>query len=148
MEIKTCECLGCEKGISMCFNRPCWGTVEDFEKIIDEGHSDKLMLDYWIGRGDREDIEGHPFFGNPFKEDVFILCGAIKGFEGKKAPFSLFKKGGCTFLTEENKCSIHHIKPIEGKYACCKSEDNKGRDLRLSLVRMWDTEKGKELIKR
>jgi hypothetical protein len=31
------ECKGCEKGISMCHHRPCFGTPEDFEAIIDAG---------------------------------------------------------------------------------------------------------------
>jgi hypothetical protein len=44
---KKIECFGCEKGISMCHMRPCWGTVEDFRKIIKAGHAKKLMIDYY-----------------------------------------------------------------------------------------------------
>ena len=28
------ECNGCLKGVAMCHNRPCFGTPEEFEKII------------------------------------------------------------------------------------------------------------------
>ena len=35
----------------MCKYRPCWGTPEELEKIIEAGFSNRLMMDYWAGGG-------------------------------------------------------------------------------------------------
>jgi len=79
------ECSMCENGIRMCHRRPCWGTVEDFKKIIDAGFAKKLMIDYY----NDESINNN--------ERTYILSGANNGNECSKADWN--PKGKCTFLT-------------------------------------------------
>ena len=128
-EIKTSEC-SCDRCIEMC-NHPCWGTPDDIKKIIDSGYGHKLMIDYWC---------------DCTNGDIEMLCGALVGSEGRKAPW--WPKGKCTFLTNENKCEIHEIKPFEGKVAICKGglRGEKHQDLRKEIVNMWNIEEGKQLI--
>lgn len=123
------ECKGCIEGIGFCKNRPCWGTVKDFEKIIDAGHAHSLMLDFW---GSDATIS----------HNVEVLCGAIEGNQGKHVPFNA--KGACVFL-KDDLCSIHEIKPSEGAADCCKNPHGR---IRPELAKDWDSDSGRALVKR
>ena len=127
MELIESEC-NCNKCIEMCY-RPCWGKPEELQKIIDEGFSDKLMLDYWIGQ------DG----------DLYLLCGALVGYEGKKAPY--WPHGKCTFL-KEDRCEIQIIKPFEGKMASCNNKitAEEWKSIRHGIALEWQSEKGKQIL--
>jgi Fe-S-cluster containining protein len=103
MEFKTNEC-SCATCVGMCEHRPCWGTPEEIEKIIEAGLGDRLMNDYWIES----------------PQDVQIFSPAIVGYEGRTAPFMPI--GACTFL-KNGLCELHDkgLKPLEGRTATCKS---------------------------
>ncbi len=103
------EC-SCEKCQQMC-KRPCWGTPEDMQRIIDAGYGHRLMRDFWGASKDEEN------------EYTFILSPALKGHEGEKAPFYPRSPEGCTFW-KDGLCELHDLglKPIEGKLATCKPE--------------------------
>lgn len=120
----------------MCHHRPCWGSVAEFKKIIDAGHANLLMIDYWAGGGE----------GSEFQDDVQVLCGAIVGYEKYRAPF--IPIGTCALL-DCTSCMVHKIKPSEGAMACCKEVDTNEKQykkMKMALVRDWDTEKGRQLI--
>lgn len=144
------SCDGCSRGVSMCHTTPCIGTVEDIERIMDAGYSKNLMLDWWLGRP-----EGMPSYlghDNPFTEDIPYLVPALKGHEGSRAPF--VRKGTCNLLVDD-KCSIHHIKPVQGRLSCCKiervyEEDGEQKDLdeRLLILHTWNSQRGRDLIER
>jgi hypothetical protein len=149
-QIPKPECNGCMKGVAMCHNVPCIGTVEDIEKILDAGLGNNLMLDYWTGNPDIDEDSS-----NIFRKDVFYLAPATQGSQGKKAPF--IRGGICAYLID-NKCSLHSkgLKPTQGRSACCKIDnlyiDSNGEkrdiDERLPILMTWNTKKGKDLIER
>lgn len=135
---RSVECLGCVRGMNMCTQFPCIGTIEEIKKLIDEGHADKLMIDRRY----------EPTFGY-----VEFLMPAIKGREKQ---YRVFSRGKCVFLTDQCLCSIHHMKPLEGRYACCKDsvddKDNAKSDahdeMRFAVFRQWATQEGQELLRR
>ena len=55
-------------------------------------------------------------------------------------------KANVFFLTNENKCEIHHIKPTMGAVACCKREQSKFKQENDACVTTWATDEGKQLI--
>lgn len=129
-DLKTSEC-SCETCIQMCY-RPCWGTPDEIQKIIDEGFGNKLMLDYWMDWNNG---------------DIFLLCGAMVGYEGKTAPY--WPKGRCAFLTKNNECEVHTIKPFEGRVGSCNSEiKDEWKEIRHKIALEWNSEYGKEIIEK
>lgn len=123
-ESDPCSCEIC---VRMCETRPCWGTPEDIEKIINAGFGKRLMLDYWCDT-----------------PDINLLCPAIVGYENKNAPF--WPNGRCTFLNEKGLCELHDLglKPTEGKVAIHGKKDE---DTHYEVAKTWKNEKGKILIK-
>lgn len=152
------ECPGCKKGILMCYNTPCMGTVDDIERLMNAGYAKNLMLDWWGGTGHFEGEPGSPIRAakrkqNEFEEDVPYLVPATVGNGGKKTPLN--KRGKCNLLVDD-KCSVHHIKPILGRNACCKIDGDMEiidgveilKDERIDVLRTWNTQRGKDLIAR
>lgn len=100
------------------------------------------MLDYWIN-GDGP---------------VLILCPAVIGREGQRAPNTAelgglmglltgARKGRCVWLTSEDCCAVHlsGFKPSQCRttYACTgDGEDNE------EIMRAWDNPGAQELVKR
>jgi hypothetical protein len=126
---KRIECKSCRKGVVMCKMRPCWGTVEDFKKIIEVGHAKKLMIDYYNDKAINNN------------ERIHFLSGASNGNECSKATWN--PKGICIFL-ENDKCIINDIKPTVGAVMCCKhKQDSK---LMHACLMTWTTKKGRDLI--
>ncbi len=160
------ECTGCKEGVAMCHNRPCFGSPEEFDKIIDAGFADKLRIDHWVGspaesRIKIEDTIGEgPFVElnkqlyehqqenpNPHEEDVFMLSGGTSEDRGYYAPW--FPVGTCKLLTEDEKCMLHDLglKPHQGANACCKQSADKSEN-NLYYANLWATPKGKEVIEK
>jgi hypothetical protein len=164
------ECKGCAKGIKMCYNRPCLGTPEEFEAIMDAGFTDKLRVDYWIGNGGREpitqemidDTEDEQLKNilrltmeltkdspvNPHKEDVEFICGGTERDQNFRTRW--LPSGRCNLLDENDLCILHSIdlKPEQGRKACCKEEFNEAADSNLPYVNLWATDKGREVVDR
>jgi len=129
--LKESEC-SCDECKSMC-RRPCWGTPNEIRKIIDAGFGDRLMVDYWC---------------NTMFDDIEILCGALKGYEGKAAPFIPVSDSGCSFF-KNGLCELHDekLKPCEGRLSVCTSNGDDIDGLHKEVAMMWDSEEGRELVK-
>lgn len=130
MELKENEC-SCKICVNMC-ERPCWGTPDEIQKIIDAGFGHKLMIDWWE---------------NSVTGDRYLLCGALVGYEKTYAPSKPL--GKCAFLTKENLCEIHNIKPAEGRVSHCNSllgYNQLIQNLRNDLSVQWQSEKGKQIF--
>ena len=111
----------------MCKDRPCWGTPEEIQKIIDAGHGDKLMKDWWVA-----------------EPDILILSPAIVGYENETAPES--PRGRCTFLTPDNMCEIHDLKPLEGKAAIHSNDSRREHDNHELAAMTWNNEKSQNFV--
>lgn len=125
-----CSCKRCQ---SMC-RSPCCGSVEDFEKLIDAGYADRLMFDDLPSVCDGGDF----------------LKPALKGYEGKQAPWATGSELGCTFW-DCGKCKLHKsgLKPIQGKMAI-HSNDHVAHENADALAVIskadWESPRGKALI--
>jgi len=124
----SCSCDTCKK---MC-DRPCWPTPEEVEELVKKGFGKRLMLDWWQ---------------RCFSDDIMLVSPALIGFEQRMAP-SLHPIGGCTFQNSDGLCELHQIglKPIEGRLASCKRQNN-GYDLHKAVSELWDSDKGREVVK-
>lgn len=100
------ECPWCEQWVNMCYTAPCHGTLQDIDILRKNGKLWSLVLQLCFLVSDRyihilvpapKWNEWHIFFENPLWE--------------------------CNFLNEERLCSIHTIKPLVWKDACCKGWD-------------------------
>ena len=163
------DCPNCINGIKMCHHRPCFGTPEEFEKIIDAGFAEKLRIDYWIGNGGREPLTQekvdevlNPHLKallqnaldiyktmppNPIKDDVPMLSGGTDKDLNFRTDF--IPRGRCKLLTEDNKCSLHDLglKPEQGRLSCCKDDIDLAED-NLYYAQLWDTDKGRQVIEK
>lgn len=90
--VSECDCPLCQ---SMCLNAPCIGTPADIVTLINHGYIHELELTFWDA-GKQIGIEPYG-------------CIQIRRNEDGSCP--LFKKG---------KCTVHEIKPTDGKLASCK----------------------------
>jgi Fe-S-cluster containining protein len=131
-----CSCQKCQGG---CKWRPCWGTPEEIQKLIDLGYIDRLMNDWWVGNFTENNDDVYPY-------DVQIIAPAIVGREGDYAP-SFIPFGACAFLTPEGLCEIHVCKPAEGRKrkGCDKTE--LPFNLHEYIARTWDTEEGRTVVR-
>lgn len=128
MKDTECSCVKCQ---DMC-KRPCWGTPQEIQKIIDAGFGDRLMLDYW----------GHTDNG----AETFIIAPAENGREKKKATF--IPRSGCTFF-KNGLCELHDLKlkPIEGRVADCKDDHSHMEPTVHEMVyKTWETPEGVDLV--
>lgn len=135
IKVTECSCKACRK---MC-RRPCFGTPEDIEKLIEAGFSDRLMLDFHCGL-----VEG---------TRILLLCPALKGSEGGQTPYLPFSESGCTFW-HYGKCKLHEskLKPLSGKLAYhdeAPNPDNlSGGIVGAYVAETWNTDKGRALVER
>jgi hypothetical protein len=53
----VCNCNSCKEACA--YTRPCWGTPQEIQKIIDAGFGDKLMLDCWAAPDSADMIDGY-----------------------------------------------------------------------------------------
>ena len=126
---KKVECRFCDGGEKMCQTRPCWGTVNDFKRIIDAGYATSLMIDYY----------SHESINNGKK--IYFLSGASRGNECSKADWNPI--GTCKFFVN-HKCIIHQIKPTMGAVTCCKEKTS--QELTHACLLTWNTRTGEKLI--
>lgn len=133
--LKETEC-SCKQCRAMC-KRPCFGTPEDIQKIIDAGFGDRLMLDHHCGL-------------DP-DNDVSLLCPALKGSESKNAPYVPSSEKGCTFW-KYGKCELHNLKlkPLQGRIAIHDGIDEfeDGKSTGDHISELWNTDEGRNLVKK
>jgi Fe-S-cluster containining protein len=110
-------------------------TPDEAEKAIEQGFGARLMADWWVGKD----------------ENIFVLCPASLGYEGKDAPeislFNLFSGlGQCTFL-KDNLCEIHDsgFKPLLCRETLCCGEHYPSKE---QVVPLWNTDRGRALVER
>jgi hypothetical protein len=131
-EAKESEC-SCDHCQSMC-TRPCWPTPKEAHILIEKGYGASLMLDYWYGHS----------------ENIEVLCPALKGSEGKKAPRYPRSDEGCTFWGVDKLCALHSIKlkPLEGRTAHHEIEEDQDKDpsIHEQIARLWDTDEGRNVV--
>ena len=132
------ECM-CERCVKMCRHRVCWGTPEEINTLIDLGYAKSLMCDYWVGsiilsEGDISE-----------RDEVYIICPAIKGYEGKTGPE--YPYGPSALQTDDGLCSLHSIcKPIEGRYASCNP--NVDINCHALVATLWSSHRGREIVEK
>lgn len=137
-----CACNTCQGFCS----RPCFPSPQEAVNIMDASYGTHLMLDWWNGEDDTE-------------EDIFVLCGANPGYQGRKAPVLLGFMGfllpsdidsGCMFRQPHGGCVLHPIglKPIEGRLTHHSHDREKASGLHAAVVRMWDTDEGRNAVDR
>ena len=125
----ACSCKICKNA---CHYRPCWGTPKDVKALLDAGYANRLMLDWWVVTG---------------KSDIMIVAPAIRGAEGKHAPF--IPKGTCTFLDANNLCELHdkNLKPEEGCWYYHNNQDTSEAQTKHKKMAMsWNTRKGRAVV--
>ena len=119
----------CEKCSSMC-KGPCCGTPDDFNRLMDAGYANRLMLDDW-------------------PDGAVMLKPALKGYEGETAPWETRTEEGCTFW-HNGKCQLHDLdlKPLQGKL----SHHSQTWDEMSALCEMmndaWTAEESTQVIER
>jgi hypothetical protein len=131
-----CQCTKCQ---SMCW-RPCFGTPDDIQKLIEAGYEDRLCLDNHCGFEKNAEID--------------LLSPALKGHESSFAPLMSGSPEGCTFL-KDGKCELHDkgLKPSQGRKAIHNHRDTKeeeekytGGKLGASISELWKDEKAQKMV--
>lgn len=125
------EC-SCDKCQYMC-HAPCCPTPSEVEKLIKMGFGPRLMLD-----DDPADINPEP-----------IIKPALKGYEGKRAPYNVASELGCTFW-KDGKCELHTkgLKPFTGRYTHHNISNEHWKAVCEKVTKSWGTKKASKLIKR
>lgn len=169
------ECKGCTDGIKMCYHRPCFGTPEEFDKILDAGFANKLHLDYWVGKIINKDtlereLDIYMLSGAIYQMDVDLLIkesSCLSDEESKtdeikdvtKHPYRKNHSGGytapfipigkCALLTEDNLCSLHELglKPEQGRDSCCNKENCLAKNNEY-YAKLWNTDYGKSVVEK
>lgn len=166
------ECKGCSGGIEMCYIRPCWGTPEDLDKILDAGFAKLVQCDFYYRPGieDESDIpvltmgthwekgkrgENQDDIGNLLmslfkksKKDPKSLDYTIEHTGGEIAIKEIIPTK-CVMLDRTNECLLHDmdLKPEQGRESCCKEDKSVAKD-NIYYSQLWDTDKGKSVVEK
>lgn len=129
-----CSCAVCQ---NMCQHRPCWPTPVEVRKLIAEGYSDRLMVDWWCDDSYDDSLA-----------DIPILCPAGVGHEKDDADEGSWLRRPdmrCNLLTKDNLCSIHHMKPTEGR---CVNHvpGGPGSKVHEAVAESWNNPEARKLV--
>lgn len=125
--LEDSEPCACETCMKMC-NRPCWPLPEEVAELIEKGHANQMMLDYWVGDGENGG-------------DIYIISPASPGHEGRQAPYWPTK--GCTMQDSLGLCELHDIgKPYEGRVARHDRDTDEHRNVSIA----WNNEYGRSIV--
>ncbi len=115
------DCV-CELCISCCKRAPGWFAPEEAEKVATYLRLDfdlfvktYLIKDYWVG-------------------GPFVWAPRIVGADTDR-DIASWNYGTCVFLTDEDRCMIHPVKPYECRKSLACSP--KGRFLRKEIAELW-----------
>jgi hypothetical protein len=127
-----CECA-CDECKKMC-DRPCWGTPEEIRTAIDIIGPQHFMYDYWAGK-----------FPDGENYNPPIICPALVGYEGGRAPF--IPDGKCCLQYKDTGlCAIHQWKPFEGRVGDHNEIPKECGWLHAAVGRLWDTPEGRAVV--
>ena len=156
------NCKGCSSGIKFC-QRPCWPIPSEAKALIEAGHGNRLMLDFWA----RRDDEGGDIMivapANPNREGQYAPGFLIEDAEDEEEITSIEKmekllktlfsstdevngiRSGCVFQSPEGLCELHNLglKPAEGKKSCCKIDLD---GLHWAVAETWESEEGRAIV--
>ncbi|TRO55925.1 hypothetical protein E2P64_06505 [Candidatus Bathyarchaeota archaeon] len=125
-QVIECQCEVCVKA---CSHRPGWflpGQIEDVAKFLNmelKDFFDKyLSIEWWSGK-------------ESGGKDIFVIAPAVVGYEGEMAPCD--PRGRCTFLTKDNLCQIHPVKPFECAVYHHDMASDVGKNLHKELAVSW-----------
>ena len=104
LEAKRSECR-CYRCVSACYRFPGWFEPGQAERVaehlgttVEDLFRSRLIVDYWC---------------DGCRDDIYVLAPSNQRNEpGEVVPF-LKPDGRCTFLTDDNRCEIHEVKPTE-----------------------------------
>ncbi|MNK65509.1 hypothetical protein D3C87_848060 [compost metagenome] len=110
-ETVECACSGCQRACSV---KPGWFAPGEAEHAaaylgvtLKELFDTKLMVDWLAGSSAADG------------DDVFVLSPATtSGRPGQEFPGN--PRGTCVFLTEDKRCAIHEVKPMECRLYSCR----------------------------
>lgn len=124
-----CDCPICQY---MC-HAPCCGTPVEVEMLIKAGFDSRLMLD-----DNPDDVYPEP-----------VIKPALKGYEGKRAPYHVASHQGCTFW-KDGKCELHSLglKPYLGRVAHHAQPLGIYEAACEKVNKAWGTKKAKNLIEK
>ena len=165
------EC-SCDKCVSCCYNMPGIPTPDDvlnicaFLKIdLEKAFPQFFMLQWYDNLLEDKYVElivpAHDVSRAPDPDELEkmmvkdrqrekewgrspnINCPGGRTTWGYPLAASCF--GPCIFLSEDNRCKIHEVKPTTCRLIFgCKQEKE---DYRIPVLKEWDTEKGRGLVK-
>jgi len=129
--LRTPDCT-CEKCVRCCVYKPGWFIPGEAEQVADVlGYSldtlfhRHLMVDYWVA-----------------DTNILILSPATtNGMPGQIFPSNPL--GQCGFLTAEQRCSIHAVKPYECAVSDCQGSHE---ELHASIADLWKTQEAQQQI--
>lgn len=127
LKVLPTEC-DCERCSQMC-QAPCCPTPDEVIALMEAGYGHRLMLDDWPGQAD-------------------IIKPALKGHEGKKAPWEVRTLAGCTFWTVDGKCALHGtgLKPLQGRLAHHDHTEEEYNSIAEIIGESWETEEADKVI--
>lgn len=124
-----CSCSLCVKA---CKQKPGWFAPGEAEKVAEFLHvplkdlfKKKLMVDWFEA-----------------DQNIFILSPAVThGSPGTEFPGD--PRGRCVFLSKDDKCEIHEVKPIECRSYLHSHDTTRHKE----VAEMWNNEEGQNQIK-
>ena len=123
---------GCSRCQSFCRHRPCWPTPDEVRKLIDAGHAERLMIDWWGGNSFRGEFT-----------DIPILCPAGVGHEKDDADegdmFLMRPPRMKCVMFKGGLCALHDtgMKPVEGRCTSCKESESDSK-LHGAVADSWN----------
>lgn len=120
MKLGTKESCECEACIDACTHKPGWflpGEIEKVAEFLDL--SLKELFDQYLGI-DWYSAEK----GDTHRKPLWVIAPAQNNMEpGGQYPVA--PQGRCIFLTEDNKCRIHEVKPYQCRVMIHNNPDMK-----------------------
>jgi Fe-S-cluster containining protein len=126
----TQESGTCSSCRAACSHKPGWFLPGEAEKVAEylgvtlaELFKTRLAVDWWEA-------------DHNFDTDVFLLAPAIEDEEpGAEYPGN--PRGRCVFLTDDERCSIHAVKPHECRQHWCGEVRSQVDDRHKDVAEAW-----------
>lgn len=118
-----CTCARC---VSACKHKPGWFAPGQVELVaqhlgitLEELFKRYLGVDFWVG-----------------EPTTFVLAPAVVEMEaGKEYPFK--PTGRCVFLTDDDRCSIHPVKPRECRETDSHQSKEANKEVKTQITLEW-----------